>query len=174
MVDLIHRVVFLIPANLILVILNLVIYCQVKRSKKEIASIREERRAGRMKVRRQRKQFGDAESAEVQKLTEEVQEMLSSKSRESVRRDFTVENSKQSHTSNNPSDTLIEKPTETNEGNDSSDVDVNEDDDPSSIAQTALEEESRHDTRRGEDRRCKWRGFHCRNQPVTTHFKESL
>ena len=97
-----------------------------------------------MKVRPQRKLFGDTENAEVQQFTEEAQEMLSSKSCESGGEDFNVKISQQNHTSSKHSDTLIEMPTETNKGSNSSDVDgnvdVDEEDDPSSIAQTALEE----------------------------------
>ena len=71
---------------------------------------------------------------------EEAQEMLLSKSCKPGGEDFTVETNQQRHTPSDPSDTWIEIPTETNEARSSNDVDAEEKIDPSSIAQTALEE----------------------------------
>ena len=122
--NLIHIVVFVVPADLILMILNLVICCRIKSRKKEITRKRKVKKAGRMKVRRQRKQRGDiTKVAEVQQMTKVIHEMLSSKSCEP--------GAENQQTSSNPSDmyTLNEMPTETktfNNSGDSCDADVDE------------------------------------------------
>ena len=135
--DLIHSFAFVVPADLILTIVNLVVFFRVRRRKKElIRRKREARRAGRMKERRQRKRNGDVKNAEVEQLTEEAQEKLSQKSYESTGpggEDFAVETNKQRRTSSNY-ETSIEISAETNEGSGSSDVDVDDKD------QSALQE----------------------------------
>ena len=80
-INFIHSYMLVLPANLTLTILNLVIYYRVRRIKKEITRKQKVRKAGRMKVHRQRKRNGDhAKNAEAQQLTDEAREMLSSKS----------------------------------------------------------------------------------------------
>ena len=118
--SLIHSFALVLPADLILTIVNLVIFCRVRRRKKELTRRkREARRAGRMKGRRQRKRKEDVKNAEVQQLTEEAQEMRSS----IICEPGGDATNQQQGTSSNP-ETLIEMSTETNEGSGGSDVDV--------------------------------------------------
>ncbi|KAL9988663.1 hypothetical protein ACROYT_G003135 [Oculina patagonica] len=132
MMDLIHSFMFVAPADLILMILNLVIFCRVKRRKKEIARRkRETTRAGKMKVRRQKKRIRDVRNDKVVQFTDEAREMLSSKSSEPGGEVFAAESSN--------TETFIEMSTESNKGSDTSDVAVGEEDASSSTDQSVVE-----------------------------------
>ncbi|KAL9988715.1 hypothetical protein ACROYT_G003193 [Oculina patagonica] len=133
MLDLIHSFMFLVPADLILMILNLVILCRVRRRKKEITRRkREVRKAGKIKVRRQKKRIRDVRNDKVVQFTDEVHEMLSNKSCGPGGENFAAERS-------NP-ETLTEMSTETNKDSDASEVDVDEEDASSSTASATVEE----------------------------------
>ena len=114
--NLIHSLVFVVVADLILTIVNLVIFCRVRRRKKELTRCkREVMRAGRMKVQRQTKRVMDVKAVEAEQFTEKAQEMLSSRRCEPGGEDFSVETNQQQRTSSNPPETMIEMSTETND-----------------------------------------------------------
>ena len=77
--DKIHLFVFTVSGDLILTVLNLVVFFRVRRRKREIKRKREVTSAGKMKEARRKKRIGDKKYAKVEKWRNDGQEpMLSS------------------------------------------------------------------------------------------------
>ena len=158
MMDKIHLFVFVISGDLILTILNLVVFSRFRRRKKEIKRKREARSAGKMKGEARRKKcIGDKKYAKVElQWRKDTQEpMLSSKGWCQPDGEYFPAGAipQQQSNSINPSETLIEMSngnnfTEVDEASDMNEVQVDQEDDGTISANESDQEESFETTRK--------------------------
>ena len=134
MINKIHLFTFVISGDLILTILNLVVFFRFRRRKREIKRRREATRAGKLKEARRKKRIGDKKYAKVEQWRNDSQRpILSSNSWCQPAGKYFPAGAipQQRSTSSNPSETLIEMSTEVDKVSDSYDVHVDQEDDES-------------------------------------------
>ena len=160
MMDKIHLFGFMVSGDVILTIVNLVVFCRVRRRKREIKRKREARRAGKMKEANQKKRIGDKKYTKVEHWRNNAQQepMLSingwcQPDGKSIPAGAIAQ---QQNNSSNPSETLIEMSkgnknlNDADETNGMYDVHVNQEDDGTNSGDESDQEELSFETTRQE------------------------
>jgi len=157
MMDKIHLFVFMVSGDVILTILNPVVFFRVRRRKREIKRKREARRAGEMKEARREKRIGDKKYAKVERWRNDAQQepMLSNNGWCQPDGKYFPAGAipQQQNNPSNPSGTLIEMSNgnknlnEVDEANGMYDVHVDQEDDGTISVDEPDQEESFETTR---------------------------